>query len=164
MSATIRQSHANNDLPLWLSASAPPPTPTPAFQNVFNITDYSLPLTIAEAGTGWTTLVAQSITPNINGVVTVLASARVLTGGTNATPQMSLAVSFNVNGFLITEPVPNVITSTNGGDSLVITSQWQFPSSGGTTNVVEFVGTSQYIAPGQPGFLCESARITLLSN
>ena len=167
MSALIRQSHANNDTPLWASASAPAPAPAPAggFQSRFGYDEYPAPyLPIIESGSGWTPMVSAIITPTQNGNVSVIASARLLSGGTNVTPQMTVAVSFFVNTVLITETVPNAVTSTNGGDAAIVSSQWSFPGVAGTPYVVQFVATTQYISPGVPGFLCESALITLLSS
>ena len=79
MSALIRQSHANNDTPLWATTSPPVP-PGSSFQNLFYYQDH-LPfpyLTLAETGVGWTPLVSGTITPNQNGDVSITASTRLI--------------------------------------------------------------------------------------
>lgn len=163
MSVSIRQSHANNDQPLWVSASAPPPTPSSAFQSVFAYQDY-LPfpyLTIAEAGVGWTPLATATITPNTNGAISLIASARVISELNN--PQVSVYGTFRVNGTIVGDTIPNAITSIDANDNYILDSEWTFPAIAGTPYTVEFIASCDYDS-GNPGFTCIVARMVLLSN
>jgi hypothetical protein len=164
MSALIRQSHANNDTPLWATTSAPvPPPPVNTFQSVFGYQDH-LPfpyLTIAEVGVDWTPLVSATITPNQNGNVSVVASARIIS---EVNPQLTAYVIFRVNGVIQSaDSITNALTSTNVNDNYIVNSEWFFPSTAGTPYTVEFLAASDYDS-GSPGFTCIVARMLLLSN